>query len=124
MPQLAYTALNSEAAAWSVAFFNEAMALLDQESSQNTITAMAALQLLSMAAATYGKDELGVRLLREGVGTGKRLGLFRTKGQPEINITETYRGDDSWKKAATYTTWGVFNWVSYVCPKDCHTTIY
>ena len=74
---------------------------------------MAALQLLSIAATRYGKDELAVRFLRAGVRMGESIGLFGVRSGVKplgLRSEEMHR----WSSAASYTAWGVFNWVSSV----------
>lgn len=104
-----------EAAALSIAFFNESQKIYEQETQLNTLTAAAALQLLSMTATTYGKEETALKFLREGVNLGKRMGLFDVRLERESALLWLDDHED-WKRAASYTAWGIFNWVAFVSP--------
>lgn len=98
---------------WSIVLFKEAGSLLTCESRSNTLTTAAALQLLCMTAITYGRDDLSARYFHEGISIGTQLGLFNTS--TDYTMTEVWlEADDEWKKAASYTAWGVFNWASFV----------
>lgn len=46
---------------------------------QDSITALAAIQILSITATMYAKDRMGVRLFQDGVKVGKRMGLLDAK---------------------------------------------
>lgn len=112
--KLPFIAINARAAALSVAFFDEAMSILPLELTQDSITAMAAIQILSITVTAYAKDKFAVRLLQDGVKMGKRMGVFGRQASTEIPIPPGC-DENSWKRAVSFTTWGTFNWVSYVC---------
>ena len=50
--------------------------------------------------------------MKRGVEMGKRMGLY---GVSESGSAKQWLDDHvNWKKAASQTAWGVFNWVTYV----------
>ncbi|PON21674.1 hypothetical protein TGAM01_v209412 [Trichoderma gamsii] len=104
----------SQAAALSVAFFDEAMSILPLELTQDSITAMAAIQILSITVTAYAKDKCAVRLVQAGVKMGKRMGVFGCQASTELPIPPACK-ENSWKRAVSFTTWGTFNWVSLHC---------
>ncbi|KAI8673520.1 Zn(2)-C6 fungal-type domain-containing protein [Fusarium keratoplasticum] len=107
----AYTALKPEVATYSVEFFSEAERCLAAMPSANTLTAVSALQLLCMSAVTQGRDDVALRYLQESVRVGRTMGLFGVQpGRPSANSWLV--GYHDWRIAASYTAWGVFNWVS------------
>ncbi|KAJ4320121.1 hypothetical protein N0V84_006008 [Fusarium piperis] len=109
-----YTALKPEVAAFRDEFFSEAERCLAAMPSANTLTAVSALQLLCMSAVTQGKDDVALRYLQEGVKVGRTMGLFGVQpGRPSAN--SWLDGYHDWRIAASYTAWGVFNWVSVHC---------
>ncbi|KAJ4211347.1 hypothetical protein NW759_012548 [Fusarium solani] len=107
----AYTALKPEISVYSVEFFSEAERCLAAIPSANTLTAVSALQLLCMTAVTQGRDDVALRYLQESVKVGRAMGLFGVQpGRPSANSwLDDYH---DWRIAASYTAWGVFNWVS------------
>lgn len=94
----------------SVAFLNEATEILRQETHPDTLTTTAALQLLCIGSATLGLNDDSLVYLKEGVKIGKRMGLFGTRPEAESANTWSAQSQD-WRRAASYTAWGVFNWV-------------
>jgi hypothetical protein len=102
----------------SVAFFNEAIGVLSQETHLNTLTTCAALQILSMSSGSWGLPVEALKYLRESVNIGKRMGLFGIHSEAESANTWLADNQD-WRRAASYTAWGVFNWVLYV--SSCNT---
>lgn len=115
MTQQAYTALKPGISVYSVEFFSEAEGCLAAMPSANTLTAVSALQLLCMTAVTQGRDDVALRYLQESVKVGRAMGLFGVQpGRPSAN--SWLDGYHDWRIAASYTAWGVFNWVSFVTP--------
>ncbi|RSM00867.1 hypothetical protein CDV31_011620 [Fusarium ambrosium] len=107
----AYTALDPEVSTFSVEFFSEAERCLAAMPSANTLTAVSALQLLCMTAVTQGRDDVALSYLQESVKVGRTMGLFGVQpGRPSAN--SWLDGYHDWRIAASYTAWGVFNWVS------------
>jgi hypothetical protein len=97
----------------SVAFLNEAVRLLNRETHLNTLTACASLQLLCIGSVTLGANDDALGYLRQGVKIGKGMGLFNARS--ESQSANTWLDDDEdWRRATSYTAWGVFNWVVYV----------
>lgn len=95
------------------AFFNHAQQLIADGAELSTLTAVAALQLLCIAAMGYGRDRLALGFLRQSVRTGIRMGLFGVSS--ELGSASMWLGDlEDWSRAASYTAWGVYNWVSSV----------
>ncbi|KAL6895008.1 hypothetical protein GGI43DRAFT_386147 [Trichoderma evansii] len=111
---LPFTAIDSKAAALSVALFDEAMSILPRELTEDSITTMAAIQILSITATTYAKDKFAVRLVQDGVKMGKQMGLFRCQASKELSMPAGC-DEKSWMRAVSFTTWGTFNWVSLHC---------
>ncbi|KZL70449.1 C6 transcription factor, partial [Colletotrichum tofieldiae] len=107
----ASTPLHPDAAAYSVALFAQAQQHFSEQPHQNSLTTIAALQILSMCAVTYGKDDMSLRFLQESVRLGRLMGLFDVASQTES--AEMWLGNhEDWAKTASYTAWGVYNWVS------------
>jgi hypothetical protein len=104
-----YTPLNPHMPSLGVAFFNEANRVLDQEIHLNTLTACASLQLLCFSALSFGLHSDSLKYLRKGVKIGKAMGLFDVQFEQSANTW--IANDQDWKRAASYTAWGVFNWV-------------
>ncbi|KAK0377588.1 hypothetical protein CLIM01_05067 [Colletotrichum limetticola] len=107
----AYTTLHTDAAAFSVALFSESQQYFSDQQQPNSVTTVAALQILSMCAVTYGKDDMSLRFLQESVRLGKAMGLFNVQSEAE-SATVWLGGHTEWMRAASYTAWGVYNWVS------------
>ncbi|KAJ0140005.1 hypothetical protein CTA2_1725 [Colletotrichum tanaceti] len=72
----ALTPLHPDAAAYSVALFAQAQQHFSDQTQLNSLTTISALQILSMCAAAYGKDDMSLRFLQESVGLGRLMGLF------------------------------------------------
>ena len=101
----------------SQAFFDEAERLIPEGAELNTLTAVAALQLLCIAALGFGQDRLGHEFLRKSVRIGTSMGLFGV--ETELESAATWLDSmEHWNRAASYTAWGVYNWVSFVNPKS------
>jgi hypothetical protein len=110
----AYTPLHNGMPSLSLAFLNEAIRVLGLETNLNTLTACAAFQLLSISTICLGLNDDSLKYLRISVNIGKRMGLFSAHSQSES--AEIWLADhQDWRRAASYTAWGVFNWVVYVC---------
>ncbi|KAI5465268.1 hypothetical protein BGZ63DRAFT_450210 [Mariannaea sp. PMI_226] len=110
----AYTAISSEAYLLGQAFFKQAQQLIPDGPDLITLTAVSALQFLCIAAAGYGQDHLAHHFLRQSVAIGKRMGLFGVSS--EVESAGTWLGSwEDWNKNASYTAWGVYNWVSLFC---------
>ncbi|OHE91707.1 hypothetical protein CORC01_12998 [Colletotrichum orchidophilum] len=107
----AFTTLHPDAAAFSVALFAESQQYFSDQQQPNSVTSIAALQILSMCAVTYGKDDMSLRFLQESVRLGKAMGLFNVQSEAE-SATVWLGGHAEWTRAASYTAWGVYNWVS------------
>jgi hypothetical protein len=98
----------------SVAFFNEATKILDDRNTPlNTLTACAALQFMCLSATGLGLDQDALNYLRQSVKIGKAMGLFGVCSEAE-SATAWLGDQEDWRRAASYTAWGVFNWVVYV----------
>ncbi|GKT47621.1 uncharacterized protein ColSpa_07802 [Colletotrichum spaethianum] len=64
-----------------------------------------------MCAVTYGKDDMSLQFLQESARLGRLMGLFDAASQSES--AEMWLGNhEDWAKTASYTAWGVYNWVS------------
>ncbi|KAK1987714.1 hypothetical protein LZ30DRAFT_579556 [Colletotrichum cereale] len=107
----AYTPLHPDAAAYSVAFFSQAQEHFSEQPQANSLTTIAALQILSMCAATYGKDDMSLRFLQESARLGRLMGLFDVTCQSE-SAGMWLGNHEDWARTASYTAWGVYNWVS------------
>ncbi|OLN95254.1 hypothetical protein CCHL11_08123 [Colletotrichum chlorophyti] len=109
----AYTPIDSDAATWTDDFFRQAQQDFSEQSPRNTLTTIAALQLLGMSAVTYGKDDMSLRFMQESVRLGRSMDLFDARSEEE-SVRSWLRGFAGWTQAASYTALGVFNWVSSV----------
>ncbi|KAK1458698.1 hypothetical protein CCUS01_09176 [Colletotrichum cuscutae] len=54
---------------------------------------------------------MSLRFLQESVRLGKAMGLFNVQSEAE-SATVWLGGHTEWTRAASYTAWGVYNWVS------------
>ncbi|KAF5023169.1 hypothetical protein F66182_4773 [Fusarium sp. NRRL 66182] len=107
----AYTAMQPEVASLSVEFFTEAEKAFSEMPYANTLTAVSALQLLSMTAVTQGRDDVSLNYLLLGVKVGRMMGLFGV--QPGRRSANSWLdGYHDWRMAASYTAWGVYNWAA------------
>ncbi|KAK1991243.1 hypothetical protein LX36DRAFT_590915 [Colletotrichum falcatum] len=107
----AFTPLHPGAAAYGVAFFTQAQQNFLEQPQTNTLTTIAALQILGMCAATYGKDDMSLQFLQESARLCRLMGLFDVARQSES--AGMWLGDhQDWARTASYTAWGVYNWVS------------
>jgi hypothetical protein len=97
----------------SVAFFNEANRVLNRQTHLNTLTTCASLQLLCLDATSFGLNDESLSYIRKGVKIGTMMGLFDV--HLESQSANAWLADDQdWKRAASYTAWGAFNWTVYV----------
>ncbi|TEA10011.1 Nitrogen assimilation transcription factor nirA [Colletotrichum sidae] len=110
---LAYAPIDADAARWTDDLFDQARQDFAEQSTPSTLTTIAALQLLSICAAAFGRDELSLRLMREGTRLGRAMGLFDANNAQE-SAQSWLTGFEDWMRAASYTAWGVFNWTSSV----------
>lgn len=115
-PTQIYTPLEPNMPSLSVAFLNEANRVLSRETHLNTLTTCAALQMLSLSAICLGLHADSSRYFKESVKIGKRMGLFGVHSEAE-SANVWLADDDDWRRAASYTAWGVFNWIVYVFSK-------
>ncbi|KAE9573484.1 hypothetical protein CGMCC3_g10364 [Colletotrichum fructicola] len=106
-----YTPISPDPAEWSLRLFIQAQKDLTSQQSQNTLTTISGLQLLGISAVTYGKNNLSLQFTRRGVELGRSMGLFDVKEEKD-SAMQWLQGHDIWTRAASYTAWGVFNWVS------------
>jgi len=97
------------------AFFDEAQRLIPDGAELSTLTSVVALQFLCIAALGYGQDLLGLQFLRQSTQMGVDMGLFGVSSELE-SATVWLDDDEEWIRAASYTAWGVYNWVSSVTP--------
>jgi hypothetical protein len=119
--QQTYSAIDSEAYSLSQAFFVYAQSLIAEGPELVTLTTVSALQFLCIAAMGYGKDRLALQFLQQSVKIGTSMGLFGVVAEQET--ARTWLGDqEDWIRGASYTAWGVFNWVSSVFPKGAQIT--
>ncbi|KAL6915421.1 hypothetical protein FSST1_006916 [Fusarium sambucinum] len=109
----AYTPINAEAAHYSYACFTDAQAQWSKYGDRERITlsSVSALQLLCMTAVSYGKDDLALEYLREGVKVAQSMGLLNSAPGTEMEDA-WFSGYNEWVRAASYTAWGAFNWIS------------
>lgn len=77
----------------------------------DSLTKLAALQLLSLTATYQGYGSMAMKLIRQAVDMGRRMQLL-TDG-PIPMITTPISTDPS-VKAACYAAWGLFSYVTYV----------
>ncbi|KAF4954607.1 hypothetical protein FSARC_12047 [Fusarium sarcochroum] len=107
----AYTAIQPGIGTMTVEFFDEAKKAFSNMPFTNTLTAVSALQLLCTTAVTQGRDDVAFEYLQAGVKVGRMMGLFGVQpGRPSAN--SWLDGYHDWRIAASYTAWGVYNWIS------------
>jgi hypothetical protein len=99
-------------AIYRTAFFEEGMRRWEAEQHRNTLTGVAAANLLSMTAVCHGKDDIAHYYQREAVAMGQRMGLYG------VSESESARGwldnHHAWIRAASHTAWGAYNSAMYV----------
>ncbi|KAH8892668.1 hypothetical protein GQ53DRAFT_793908 [Thozetella sp. PMI_491] len=105
-----YTPLSQAMPDLAFAFYNEALKLNSQMKQRNTLTTVAALQVLIMASITNGQLDLADKCTKEAVKIGKQMGLFGVRYRCE-SAHSWLNGHLEWRRAASYTAWGTFNWV-------------
>nr|XP_036587345.1 C6 transcription factor [Colletotrichum truncatum]KAF6798287.1 C6 transcription factor [Colletotrichum truncatum] len=108
-----YTPLDADASNWTLPLFDQAQKDAADLSLPNTLTTMAALQLLNMTASAYNKHDLSFQLTQESLTLGRLMGLFNVRTEEE-SARSWLEDHNDWIRAASYTSWGVFNWVSLV----------
>ncbi|KAF9875312.1 hypothetical protein CkaCkLH20_07132 [Colletotrichum karsti] len=106
-----YSPFDTNASAWADRFHLQADRELARGSPSNTLTTVVALLLIGVSNVLDGKDKEGLQFQRECVKVGKLMGLFGVKTS-ESSAMSWLTGYDDWTRAASYTAWGVFNWVS------------
>ncbi|OBS25978.1 hypothetical protein FPOA_06510 [Fusarium poae] len=109
----AYTPIHAEAAHYSYACFVDARAQWSKYGDRESITLcnVSALQLLCMTAVSHGKDDLALEYLREGLKVAQTMGLLNLASGTEVEDA-WFSGYTEWVRAASYTAWGAFNWIS------------
>ncbi|KAI3399117.1 hypothetical protein diail_7696 [Diaporthe ilicicola] len=106
-----YSSIEPDTTGLSYAFFKEAQLLHEEESNNNpqyqfVIPNIAATQLLSLAAAFHGRNELARRYLLEGIHLAHQNGLLAVgKKQSARNWLDD---NVDFLKAASHTAWGTF----------------
>ncbi|GKT83957.1 hypothetical protein Ct61P_01807 [Colletotrichum tofieldiae] len=106
-----YRPFNTETVEVSRKFFAQAQEDFSCLTQHNTLSVVAALQISAMSSIMYGEDDLGLQLLQDSVGLGSLMGLFNISSQAEsANIW--LNDSEDWVRSASYTAWGVYNWVS------------
>ncbi|KXJ88036.1 hypothetical protein Micbo1qcDRAFT_197616 [Microdochium bolleyi] len=83
---------------------------------KNTLTSVAALQLMSMTATTRGDEDAAQRYAEAGCALGRLMGLFDVASAEGSAAAWAGRHDD-WLRAASFTAWGTFNWT---CVRSLH----
>lgn len=61
----------------------------------------------------YGMDPLAMTFLRQSVKIGTQMGLFGVVLEADA-ASNWLAGQEDWTRGASYTAWGVYNWVSLV----------
>lgn len=75
----------------------------------NTLTSVAASQLMSMTAAAHDDEDASRRYATAGCGLGRLMGLFDVSSAQHSAAAWASRHED-WLRAASSTAWGAFNW--------------
>ncbi|KAI2469298.1 hypothetical protein F4781DRAFT_422071 [Annulohypoxylon bovei var. microspora] len=104
-----YSSLKPEAKALLLAFEAEAERLWQIEKLSNTLTAVAAAQLLTSTSACRGRDDFANQCLSEGIEMGKRMGLFGVTSEM-VSASNWMDHHQNWIRAACHTSWGIFSW--------------
>ncbi|KAI1212377.1 uncharacterized protein F4807DRAFT_415789 [Annulohypoxylon truncatum] len=113
---LFYSNLKPEASGFVIAFETEAERLWQIDKLSNTLTAVAASQLLSDISACKGRDDFANRCLEEGIQMGIRMGLFEVTANnaPDPGWLHHHQ---YWFRAACHTSWGIF---TCACIRSLH----
>ncbi|KAI1094430.1 hypothetical protein F5B19DRAFT_57441 [Rostrohypoxylon terebratum] len=105
-----YSNLKPEARAFVVAFETEAERLWQIDKLTNTLTTVAATQLLNNISAARGRDEFANHCLEEGIQMGIRMGLFGV-ASADVSASSWLDHHQDWIRAACHTSWGIFTCV-------------
>lgn len=89
-------------------FCDEAERLAPGQMPMDSLTNLAALQLLSLAYIGYGKDHCVLQYRNQAVQMATRMHLLNTD---RVHTSNAYKdASDEMKSALSYATWGTFNW--------------
>lgn len=108
-----YSSLDTEALSLVDAFCREAETLWKSERAAPSALTMVAAQFLSFGYLVQGKDHAVLQYLSEATKIGAQLGLFGVK--PNTSDARLDNMTPEKAKATAYSSWGVFNWITYVC---------
>lgn len=68
---------------------------------------------MSMAATTYGLEDVASYYAKTGRDLGKLMGLFDVASE-ETSAMSWAQQHPEWLRVASCTAWGTFNWMRYV----------
>ncbi|KAF9874332.1 C6 transcription factor [Colletotrichum karsti] len=114
-----YTAYEPEASAWSYAFYDEAIQLLEEDWRLGFVApvTVSALLYLSMSSMCHAKNMTDAsKHLESAIDLAKSIGLF---GIPEDEMVEAWPetgADMLWEKATAQTAWGSFVYITTPIP--------
>ncbi|KXJ84966.1 hypothetical protein Micbo1qcDRAFT_210305 [Microdochium bolleyi] len=115
--QQSLSAVNPQAVIFGPALLREADRLWAARAAHhNTLTSVAALQLMSMAAGAHGDEDASRRHATAGCALGRLMGLFDVSLAQHSAAAWASRHED-WLRAASSTAWGAFNWT---CVRALH----
>lgn len=104
-----YSSIDDKAGALVNAFCAEAETLWETECKSPSTLNMAAAMFLSFGYLVQGKNHVVLAYMSAAVRMGTQLGLFGV--DPEVAKARTGKMSAQQTKAASHTTWGVFNWI-------------
>ncbi|XXH05172.1 hypothetical protein Hte_011597 [Hypoxylon texense] len=111
-----YSNLLPDATQFAAPFESEAGRLWATEKINNTLTAVAAAQLLNSTSSSQGRDDYANQILDEGIEMGRRMGLFGV-GTENASALIWLDHHQDWLRAACHTSWGIF---SCACMRSLH----
>lgn len=91
-------------------FYQETRQCWEKLKNVDDVTTVVASQMFSLACACEGEDVYAQELKIDGYEMGKRLGIFESRRDRTVGLTDppdVYR----WKAHAA---WGVYNWLRSV----------
>lgn len=110
MLQLSYSSGNQVARSLKSAFFQAAIEVWNAVQDVDDVTTVAGTQILSLACACEGDDDLAKSVRNGGYAMSMRLGLFNPPGDSIADGAEPAKSF-RWR---AHVAWGEYNWLRQV----------
>lgn len=109
--KICYTGFDTRAAPFGLAFFREAERLWKAERSSHTVTILAAINVLSLAAAYIGKDDFSRDLILNARVMAEQMGLFGPL-HSSLETTSFSEWSEARLRATAHVAWGTYCWLT------------